>query len=509
MADETNRAQARLAIRNPDDPDNDDDVVWIPITVQIPFSDPKSQGQETVFKFNNGEESGRAVRVQEVERRVGSPTDYDVEEGTPLQVERIERLGVVDQKNSAQGDGIRFDCRDEADSWPALPGLLAAGEPAEKWRHVVRYTFDNSLDGVPWVDVELPDVFGTRDPKSDGQEHYYRLVYADRGPDIGDDEDPYRPTFAFCDMTLPIADANDSDIINPPYRMSPFENIVNYNFGPPVLAIALEASCTHAGQVPEFHFSYPDIPATEDHEIYFGNFLTPMYAATSSPLVFGEGASSVENPATKDMFDKLAEWQWKDAFATSTTGESDGDATKNVAWFVNLGPFSKKQPRVPEQDFKVTFTVEVPENGTVMPWTKWRLLGSYALHGEFEGQFATVDTFQEDTFHYFGWGREQLQLQANSISFDHPDFNYAITNEGPVPEYEAFFGQPDFNWKLTFSTYGGRKDFPLDDHSLPEWDVTKSASKVVKTQASSGPTPARTLLVTVNFSRGLELTVTG
>lgn len=227
MPDSINRRQSLKKIKDPDD---DDNFVMIPVTDQITFRDPKSFAQEYVFRFNNTESAGRVAHVRRVKQKIGMPTDYTEDDSNYVEVERIDRLGAVDPKSFAQGTGFRFDNRDEPESWPALPGVLDEVEQPARYRHVVRYTADNTLAGVPWVDVELIDLFSVKDPKSFGQETIYRITYAERGPPIADPDDPYQPTFAFADHDLPTAEEGSTEI-DPPYRIDPFQNIVNVSWG--------------------------------------------------------------------------------------------------------------------------------------------------------------------------------------------------------------------------------------------------------------------------------------
>ncbi len=209
MANETNRKESRKKITLPDN-----SFLYIPVIDQIQFKDPKERMQEHVFRFNNTEASSRKVHVKNVHNRTTGGESAQI-----LKVERVEEFNVKDPKKQNQEYGYRLVNDD-----PPPRGSDGTG-PGHSKTHVVRYTKNNTPSGVPWVDVELIDQIEVKDPKRRNQEFVFRLTNKPIGDKVVDTNDPYNPTFEEVDTSLPLSPGTT----DPPYRLDPFKNIVNFS----------------------------------------------------------------------------------------------------------------------------------------------------------------------------------------------------------------------------------------------------------------------------------------
>ncbi len=207
MPTETNR---KTTLKRVKDPYDSAKFIDIPIIDEIEFRDPKTNSQEYNFRFNNTDRSSRTTHVKQVSNPSGGDT---------LAVERIDQVNIRDPKTNNQEHGYRFSNRDPP---PRTATVLL---PKHIKTHIVRYTKDNTLDGTPWIDVELIDEIEFRDPKTNSQEHTYRLRNQAIGAAINDSDDPFNPTLYTIDTSLTKSPGNTT--VDPPYRLDPFQNIVN------------------------------------------------------------------------------------------------------------------------------------------------------------------------------------------------------------------------------------------------------------------------------------------
>lgn len=205
-----------------------DEYVDIPVIEEISFKDPKTNQQEYGFRFKNNENDTRKVHIKKVRAATVSGGGVSYDEGKFINVERIETISFKDPKTNMQEYGYRLRNNDP-------PPLTPEGDDGGELRHrkvqFVRYTKNNSPDGNPWVDVERYVEFEVKDPKTNMQEFVYRLNWGDFQslPKIIDSTDPYAVNtdlrLGFCDPDTELyPDGND---IDPPWRIDPFQNIVN------------------------------------------------------------------------------------------------------------------------------------------------------------------------------------------------------------------------------------------------------------------------------------------
>lgn len=201
MPSETNRVQTRKQVVP---------GVWVPVIDQITFSDNVDRGQETTWAYDNSNQNqSRKVHVVTVGSGNGS-----------VEVERIDKYSCLDPVE--RGQETQSALNNSTEPIPPQTDQL----PGRKVQFV-RYYANNDQTSSSWVDVEQIVQLNVLDPVDRGQETQYATTAFPPANDPIDDGDPYMPTFATCDMSLPIADYTESGTIDPPWRIDPWQNIVN------------------------------------------------------------------------------------------------------------------------------------------------------------------------------------------------------------------------------------------------------------------------------------------
>lgn len=179
------------------------DEVDVPVITNISFIDPAGRYQETQYTIDNSSLSGRETHVDIV---------YSSEEGATssggLEVERIDLWPVFDSSDRAQETQISLDNVTGADTLP--PRFTTHAQT-----HVVRYYKDpaNKDDNGPWIDVEVIDQLSVVDGADRGQETQLYLEWLDEQADPADPE---------------ISDPGGETAIDPPWRIDPFQNIIDW-----------------------------------------------------------------------------------------------------------------------------------------------------------------------------------------------------------------------------------------------------------------------------------------
>lgn len=170
------------------------DHVKLKVLDKISFIDEKSQYQEYEFSFNNGPLAARVTFAEDA--------------GDELSVERIEKLSVIDPKDFFQ---------------ESLFSFLRYQEGVHLKTHkrkIYALKADGTKDEGIWIEVERVDQISFVDPKTQHQEYIYQLKW----PDLVDPEWDYQ-------NLTPVITEHDNTSINPPWRLDPFQNIVNSSFG--------------------------------------------------------------------------------------------------------------------------------------------------------------------------------------------------------------------------------------------------------------------------------------
>ena len=186
MPQEINRVTSVRRITSPDDVDT---YVDLKIIDEITFIDPASHYQQTTIAFDNTSAASRVVTVVTVKGSDGSST---------VDVERVTGLNVLDKSDHGQLTSYTID--------------NSAEPPIHLQTHLV--TVRNKTNPGIWLQVQRIDAIAFKDPADHGQETVYTLNNLD------DDADLDEPTTTW-----------DGSQINPPWRIDPFQNIVDVCWG--------------------------------------------------------------------------------------------------------------------------------------------------------------------------------------------------------------------------------------------------------------------------------------
>lgn len=370
VLDQVNMQRAILRVYNPTDPSKAS-FVDIPVVVQISFRDPKQRdengqtnGQEYIHLIDNSDDNGRTFKPKRVFAATGTPDAVVLDPGTYLDVERPYSFPMVDPKPRGNppvnGQVYWWICGND-DPWPAAPGDLDS-PPLSQYRHVVRFTADNTVDGEPWIEAELIDVLPIRDPKAvpPGQEYVYLLRWYNPplGPPIPDNDSPYNATFAFTDKTLDRLPDRDGD--KPLVRTDPFMQIVNLKWGGPFLAISYETSYQGGGdttlQSAKFTAAAapsasPPLPAYDDTYSLF-TFSPMLVVAASGTVQYSAivnasmrknlslwtipGPYTAVDPVTPNATMYYIEWTTGGSSSTIERTNFSGTSAQHSAFVANL-----------------------------------------------------------------------------------------------------------------------------------------------------------------------------
>lgn len=229
---------ARLRLVNPGD---DASYVDVPVIMQISFANKDKKGpgveHQHVHGFDPSADSGRYFHMFRVMNASGPVNQIAYDSYNYIDVERIECFPHVTKRTEydvvSQVYGWLTGNTDLPGGWPAQPGDLE-NSAAEYLRQVVRCTFDNTVDGDPWVDMEIIRFKRTIDKKThnnpelpNAQERAFRIPwFTDPLQPVGDDDDPYKPLHLKCDKSLPLLDEATTGMdfggINDNSKQSPY-----------------------------------------------------------------------------------------------------------------------------------------------------------------------------------------------------------------------------------------------------------------------------------------------
>lgn len=176
------------------DPAEGGSVVKLKVIDKISFIDEKAQYQEFQYSFNNGPSADRVVKKERV---------ADI-----LDVERIQKLSVIDAKDAYQESLFSF--------LTFQPGVHLKTHR----KKIYALNSDGTKDESVWIEVERVDQISFVDPKTQHQEYIYELKWPDKS----------NPEWDYQNLT-PVVTSYDKTSINPPWRLDPFQNIVDTSFG--------------------------------------------------------------------------------------------------------------------------------------------------------------------------------------------------------------------------------------------------------------------------------------
>lgn len=246
MPTEAERKTKVKRVSNPDDPST---FVPVPVITQISFTDQKTFGQEYGFILDNTEtNNARKVKVVtgiDPKTGKGGVTDPDgtwKDGSSRLAVERIKQFFTRDQKTFGQDYGHILD-NDGDDPGPhkkvhtrywTFPRDAAMPDPTKE-----------PTGADAWIQVEQIDQLDLTDQKSFGQEQVYILNNPTDGSDIPTDDGEDIP------------DDKKSTLIDPPWRLDPFQNVVDVRWEPKNFVITgLTGNLSSTGPSPPRYIIY-------------------------------------------------------------------------------------------------------------------------------------------------------------------------------------------------------------------------------------------------------------
>ncbi len=241
MADEqADRLYKRKRLRDPNDPLGAY-YIDVPVIYRATFKTMAEQAQERNWYVDNSEANEvRRIRVQTVR----NPNDQNMR----IDVERIQSIDTKTMAEQAQ-EHRWFIVND--DPPPAVAdGETLIDDPSHEKKHFVRYQGRRIEAGEPvdepeaWVDIELIDTLKIHCAAEQHQDYllYPRWPRPEDQDAVGDAEDPFQPlTLAICPEDLELIEGPQTtpagNKIDPPYRLDPFQNIVNIHWPAPSTGI--------------------------------------------------------------------------------------------------------------------------------------------------------------------------------------------------------------------------------------------------------------------------------
>jgi len=176
-------------------PDNDATYVDLKVNDKIRFIDPKQNYQEWELSFSNNDNADRRVHVVEVG-------------DDKLKVERIDWLQTI---HSDSGHFQEWQSSYENSDDPPVHFQTHK-------RKIYSLNDDKTKNESIWIEVQRIDAIWFKDVR--GQERVWYLDW----PDLQDDEWDYK------DLSQPDKRWDGTEI-NPPWRLDPFQTIVDCSFG--------------------------------------------------------------------------------------------------------------------------------------------------------------------------------------------------------------------------------------------------------------------------------------
>jgi hypothetical protein len=209
MASESSRETSVRRFAKPDDPTT---YVDGPVVDVISFIDANDRYQESEHTFDNTSEN--------LSRETHTVTVTGIDDpSSTIDVERIDSFDTTDERDSFQ---------------EAITSLFNTDDPP---KHLQTHTIKvfNVDDNSIWYKVQRVDRFSVIDARSQYQEKIYQLKWDDgsNASDDGEgDTDLDNTENSAYDSNLDEPDtSSDGTEINPPWRLDPFQNIVDVSWG--------------------------------------------------------------------------------------------------------------------------------------------------------------------------------------------------------------------------------------------------------------------------------------
>jgi hypothetical protein len=209
MSSESDRETSVRRITKPDDPTTYVDLKIIDV---LSFIDPHDRYQESEYTFDN--------TSQNTSRDTHTVTVTGIDDpSSTVDVERIDSFDTTDERDSFQ---------------EAITSLLNDDDPP---KHLQTHTLKvfNATDDSTWIKIQRVDRFSVVDPRSQYQETVFQLKWDDGSSATDDGEgnvDLDNTENSTYDSGLDEPDtSSDGTEINPPWRLDPFQNIVDVSWG--------------------------------------------------------------------------------------------------------------------------------------------------------------------------------------------------------------------------------------------------------------------------------------
>jgi hypothetical protein len=265
MAELADRLYKRKRIKDPNDSSN---YVDIPVLYRAKIVIAADQYQEQWIYFDNSSASSRKVRIQKVQN-TGQTASID-----------CERINSFFTKSAADQYQEHEWVLDNKDPPPIQQD--GSDSPAHEKKHIVRYFRDNDASATFAVDCELIDELKIVLAAEQYQEYEVFTLNPELGDPIDDNSVPYKVTKGFCDPGLDLAPL---DGLDPPYRLDPFQNIVNL-IGSPWLFFNVILAGGDTGNI---NPGGPFPPQLDTSHVYSFGHLTGYEMHRAAPLA---GSSS-------------------------------------------------------------------------------------------------------------------------------------------------------------------------------------------------------------------------
>jgi hypothetical protein len=253
VAAEVNRKTSTRRIKNPDGDGNDSDSdVIVQVIDELTFVDPSKQYQEARWILDNSDQASRKVHTVTVKGK-DDPS-------SKVEVERIDEYTVILPQTQYWETQITLDNASEDRFDPDYT-------PAETDKRVTHDVKVYSKDRSSWLKIRRTDSFVIRSER-DEQFWETKFILDNKDPDVGD------PT---PELDAPTKDW-DHTSINPPWRLDPFQNIVDLSWGGKLFVVLYNGNRVAAWPMPRLddlvHFGDPVVNRSlpQSNWAYVNNF---------------------------------------------------------------------------------------------------------------------------------------------------------------------------------------------------------------------------------------------
>jgi hypothetical protein len=296
------------------------DTMYIPCLVQLPFINAADQYQEVTVFCDSTAESSRKVHVDQVDSipvdADGNPTGGGPTGAGKLYVERIDEWHTLTMAEQAQ-EQVTFP--DNVTGHDTQPPRFTT----HKKTHVYRYYKDpdNQSNALSWIDAEVIDEFDGLTMADQAQETHWLLDNAYNG-DLSGQADPVDP-----DITIGSGEGTSDN----PIRLDPFQNIINWNAGPPYIIFGFSIITSGMSGQP--------VARQGDHNVLptpSGNAFSAGYTTAQSVSSFPSASPAFASDGTYVNFSGGPRINKEIGFSNDQYMAAFGDRAIALAGVVNL-----------------------------------------------------------------------------------------------------------------------------------------------------------------------------